>query len=74
LDLNGTPRLLEVNPNPGWCWDGHLAKMANIAGMTYAQMLHDILKASERRITGASAGQRETGTESMSVSQKELSH
>ena len=28
LDRNGTPRLLEVNPNPGWCWDGHLAKMA----------------------------------------------
>jgi len=21
LDENGTPRLLEVNPNPGWCWD-----------------------------------------------------
>ena len=28
LDANGTPRLLEVNPNPGWCWDGHLARMA----------------------------------------------
>ena len=28
LDKNGVPHLLEVNPNPGWCWDGHLAKMA----------------------------------------------
>ncbi len=51
LDGNKTPRLLEVNPNPGWCWDGHLAKMANLAGMSYAQMLQEILKASERRIS-----------------------
>jgi D-alanine-D-alanine ligase len=50
LDANETPRLLEVNPNPGWCWDGHLAKMANLTGMSYAQMLHEILKASEQRI------------------------
>ena len=28
LDAAGVPHLLEVNPNPGWCWDGHLAKMA----------------------------------------------
>jgi D-alanine-D-alanine ligase len=28
LDKDGNPRLLEVNPNPSWCWDGHLAKMA----------------------------------------------
>ncbi len=32
LDRNNTPRLLEVNPNPGWCWDGHLAIMAKFAG------------------------------------------
>jgi len=50
LDKHQTPRLLEVNPNPGWCWDGHLAKMANIAGMSYSQMLQEILKASEKRI------------------------
>ncbi|MDY6863965.1 MAG: methyltransferase domain-containing protein [Thermodesulfobacteriota bacterium] len=51
LDVNQTPRLLEVNPNPGWCWDGHLAKMAKFAGMSYAQMLHEILKACERRMS-----------------------
>jgi len=50
LDSNGTPRLLEVNPNPGWCWDGHLAKMANIAGMSYPEMLGKILKSAENRI------------------------
>jgi len=45
LDTKGNPRLLEVNPNPGWCWDGHLAKMAKIANMSYAEMLKDILRA-----------------------------
>lgn len=50
LDSNDTPRLLEVNPNPGWCWDGHLAKMAAIDGKDYADMLKEILHASEHRI------------------------
>ncbi len=50
LDSNCNPRLLEVNPNPGWCYDGHLAKMAKIAGMTYYEMLEAILQASIRRI------------------------
>ena len=50
LDANGTPKLLEVNPNPGWCWDGHLAKMAELEGMTYSQILEAILKAAEARL------------------------
>lgn len=50
LDANGRPKLLEVNPNPGWCWDGHLAKMAKFAGMSYADMLEAILKAAEQRL------------------------
>jgi D-alanine-D-alanine ligase len=50
LDGNQTPRLLEVNPNPGWCWDGHLARMAEFAGLSYSEMLHEILKACEDRI------------------------
>lgn len=50
LDAQGTPRLLEVNPNPGWCWDGHLAKMATLAGMSYAEMLEAILRAAQRRL------------------------
>ena len=49
LDSNGTPRLLEVNPNPGWCWDGHLNKMATLAGWTYADMLHKIIRAAQLR-------------------------
>jgi len=50
FDEQGTPRLLEVNPNPGWCWDGHLAKMANIKKMTYSEMLKSILEACSDRI------------------------
>ena len=50
LDSAGNPRLLEVNPNPGWCWDGHLAKMAKIGNISYSQMLELILQAAEQRI------------------------
>ena len=49
LDAQGNPKLLEVNPNPGWCWDGHLAKMAKYAGLSYSGMLGRILKAAEER-------------------------
>ena len=50
LDADGNPKLLEVNPNPGWCWDGHLAKMAKFAGLTYQDMLKEILTVAENRI------------------------
>ncbi|MEE4184723.1 MAG: methyltransferase domain-containing protein [Gammaproteobacteria bacterium] len=50
LDANNTPRLLEANPNPGWCWDGHLARMAELAGMSYAEMLGDIVRACDERL------------------------
>jgi D-alanine-D-alanine ligase len=49
LDAEDQPKLLEVNPNPGWCWDGHLAKMAKISGMSYAEMLEAILQAATQR-------------------------
>jgi D-alanine-D-alanine ligase len=55
LDANGVPKLLEVNPNPGWCWDGHLAKMARLAGISYSEMLEAILKAAEDRLAVQSA-------------------
>jgi D-alanine-D-alanine ligase len=45
--------LLEVNPNPGWCWDGHLAKMAALAGISYSEMIGSILKSADERITEA---------------------
>lgn len=61
LDANGTPRLLEANPNPGWCWDGHLARMAEQAGMSYAEMLRAILVACAERLASVNvsgAGRR----------------
>lgn len=50
LDSKGTPKLLEANPNPGWCWDGHLAKMSALKGIDYARMLKNILESVEQRI------------------------
>ncbi len=49
LDAEGRPKLLEVNPNPGWCWDGHLAKMAAYANISYSGMLAAILEAAKKR-------------------------
>ncbi len=50
LDGSGVPRLLEVNPNPGWCWDGHMAKMGKLANISYSRLLEMILQAAEQRI------------------------
>jgi len=50
LDKDGNPKLLEVNPNPGWCWDGHLAKMAKFGGLNYQQMLERIIDTAEKRL------------------------
>lgn len=44
-DSAGDIKLLEVNPNPGWCWDGKMNLMAEIAGMTYSELLRQILHA-----------------------------
>ena len=49
LNSLGEPKLLEVNPNPGWCWDGHLAKMCSIGNMSYPEMLEAIINAAELR-------------------------
>ncbi|MFC2171981.1 methyltransferase domain-containing protein [Acidobacteriota bacterium] len=49
-DRNGVIKLLEVNPNPGWCWDGKLNLMAGFAGMRYADLLRMILEEAQRRV------------------------
>jgi len=58
LDAEGNPKLLEVNPNPGWCWDGHLAKMAKFAGVSYTGTLEAILRAAEQRLGLEGGGER----------------
>jgi len=49
-DTEGTIKLMEVNPNPGWCWDGKLNLMAEFAGMRYAELLGTILDAAHERV------------------------
>jgi len=49
-DSEGRVKLLEVNPNPGWCWDGKLNLMAGFAGIGYAQLLEMILNAARERL------------------------
>lgn len=41
--------LMEVNPNPAWCWDGKFAHMGELAGLTHADVLGRIITAAERR-------------------------
>ncbi len=48
-DAAGNIKLLEVNPNPGWCWDGKFNIMAGMGGMRYSEMLGAILKAAQER-------------------------
>jgi D-alanine-D-alanine ligase len=49
-DSKGEIKLLEVNPNPGWCWDGKLNIMAGFQGMRYTELLSQILAAAEERL------------------------
>jgi D-alanine-D-alanine ligase len=53
-DAKGEIKLLEVNPNPGWCWDGKLNIMAGFAGQRYSELLGQILQAAVER-TGVTA-------------------
>ena len=49
-DGDGETKLLEVNPNPGWCWDGKLNYMAGFEGLRYADLLRMIIEAAQERI------------------------
>ncbi len=60
-DAKGEIKLLEVNPNPGWCWDGKLNLMAGFQGMRYSEMLGLILQAAIER-TGVIAKNQNAAT------------
>jgi D-alanine-D-alanine ligase len=51
-DSTGTIKLLEVNPNPGWCWDGKFNFMAGYAGLRYAELLRMIIEVAQSRYLG----------------------
>jgi D-alanine-D-alanine ligase len=55
-DAEGEIRLLEVNPNPGWCWDGKLNLMAEIAGLRYSGLLKLIIEAAQERVAAQHPG------------------
>ena len=55
-DETGTVKLLEVNPNPGWCWDGKLNLMAGFSGKNYSELLNLIIESALERNIGL-AGQ-----------------
>lgn len=55
-DANGVIKLLEANPNPGWCWDGKLNFMAEYAGMRYADLLRAIIDAAQERVASGLPG------------------
>ncbi len=55
LNSKGEPRLLDVNCNPGWCWDGHMAKLSAMVGISYPQMLGKILDSAFERIAAENA-------------------
>ncbi|HTA92430.1 MAG TPA: hypothetical protein VK745_22785 [Polyangiaceae bacterium] len=67
LDSTGQPRLLEVNPNPGWDHWTYLATMAGWAGLEYPELLRAILEAARARTsaahpsTGNQSGSRASG-------------
>ncbi len=52
-DRNGVIKLLEVNPNPGWCWDGKFNLMAAFDGLSYSDLLNNILDAATNRMIRA---------------------
>jgi D-alanine-D-alanine ligase len=49
-DASGQIKLLEVNPNPGWCWDGKLNILAGFGGLRYPELLGEILRAAHERL------------------------
>ena len=55
-DAEGEIKLLEVNPNPGWCWDGKLNLMAEMAGLRYCDLLRLIIEAAQERVAAQRPG------------------
>jgi len=50
LNCEGKPKLLEVNPNPGWHYDGFLAEIARLQEIDYKTLIEWILKSAEIRL------------------------
>ena len=57
-DAEGMVKLLEVNPNPGWCWDGKVNLMAGFGGIRYAELLRMIIDAAQTRTVATAMATR----------------
>jgi D-alanine-D-alanine ligase len=55
MDSRGVAKLLEVNPNPGWCWDGKFNLMASMGGIGYPELLRKIVDAARERYPNLAA-------------------
>ncbi|MBI5345752.1 MAG: methyltransferase domain-containing protein [Chlamydiae bacterium] len=49
-DVNGVIKLLEVNPNPGWCIDGKMNIMAGFDNLSYFEFLELIINSALERL------------------------
>jgi D-alanine-D-alanine ligase len=49
IDRNGKPWILEVNSNPDIAPDAGLARMARVAGLDYAEMIHAVCASAMKR-------------------------
>jgi len=54
-DAAGTIKLMEVNPNPAWAYDGKLALMAELGGRGYPEFLQTLIGAALRRVAGGAS-------------------
>lgn len=48
--VDGTIKLMEVNPNPAWGFDAKLALMAGVAGWSYAELLERLVAIAWARV------------------------
>jgi D-alanine-D-alanine ligase len=53
---DGAIKLLEVNANPAWCWDGKMQIMTEFAGGDESHFFAMILEAAQRRETASQRG------------------
>ena len=72
-DAKGEIKLLEVNPNAGWCWDGKLSIMAGFQGMRYGELLHQIVASAEERLGIVAKPQSQTSAQSATANGAVLS-
>lgn len=54
-DTKGVIKLLEANPNPGWCWDGKMNLPWRLAGYTCRRAVCMIVEAAQLRYGAAPA-------------------